>query len=165
MAIKFSPKQLFIGAFIIVFAIYFIIGFQPAEATIDYPVTATVEIPDIGLSSNVASLKLENNELHTPDFIVGSFQRKNKTLLIGHSSTIFQNLHKISENSKIFYNGKTYQVKSRTIIDKNFIDMTDLLFSADDSPETLVLMTCIGQKLNNNSSTHRLIIYAEQING
>lgn len=164
MAINFSPKQLFISVFIVVFAVYFIVGFQPVEAAIDYPISATLEIPTIGLSSGVTSLRLENNHLNTPETIVGSFQRNNKTLLIGHSSTIFQNLYQISIDDKISYNGKTYQVDKKLIMKKDFINMTKLLLGKENSPETLVLMTCAGRDLGNNDSTHRLIVFAEEIN-
>ena len=121
--------------------------------------SAELNIPSIGLVSDVTTLELENRELKTPDEIVGSFSRsKNKTLLIGHSSTVFQNLNQIRLNDEIFYNNNKYIVKKITIEEKAAVDMSELLMRADR--DTLIIMTCAGTNLGNGDATHRLLVTA-----
>ena len=145
--------------YVTAFLAYVIFGLQPAEAAQSYEVSAELNIPSIGLVSDVTTLELENRELKTPDEIVGSFSRsKNKTLLIGHSSTIFQNLNQIRLNDEIFYNNNKYIVKKITIAEKAAVDMSELLMRADQ--DTLVIMTCAGANLGNGDATHRLLVTA-----
>ena len=145
--------------YVTTFLAYVIFGLQPAEAAQSYEVSAELNIPSIGLISDVTTLELENRELKTPDEIVGSFSRsKNKTLLIGHSSTIFQNLNQIRLNDEIFYNNNKYIVKKITIAEKAAVDMSELLMRADQ--DTLTIMTCAGANLSNGDATHRLLVTA-----
>ena len=145
--------------YVTAFLAYVIFGLQPAEAAQSYEVSAELNIPSIGLISDVTTLELENRELKTPDEIVGSFSRsKNKTLLIGHSSTIFQNLNQIRLNDEIFYNNNKYIVKKITIAEKAAVDMSELLMRADQ--DTLTIMTCAGANLSNGDATHRLLVTA-----
>ncbi len=137
---------------------YIIYGLQPAGA-IDYIVSSTLSIPKIDLYSDVTSLELKNRELETPDYIVGSFSnRPNKTLLIGHSTTIFQRLNELDLFDSIKYDDSEYRVVKIDLMAKSNIIMSDLLKESDR--DTLVLMTCAGKLLDNHDATHRLIITA-----
>ncbi len=156
---RLDLRTVLVGLYAVVLVAFVIFGLQPAEAVQSYEVSAELAIPSIGLVSDVATLQLEDHELKTPDRIVGSYSKsKNKTLLIGHSSTIFQNLNKINLGDEISYNGKRYQVKKITISKKSEIDMSRLLASAEQ--DTLVIMTCAGNSLGNGDATHRLIVTA-----
>lgn len=144
--------------YLVAISVYVLLGLQPAEAH-NYEVTGLLEIPSINLTSDVTALKLDNHRLNTPDTIVGSFTEHNsKIFLIGHSSTVFKNLDEISYNDSIQYNGKTYSVKSKEILEKSQIDMNKLL--APSGQQTLVIMTCAGEKVGEKDATHRLIVTA-----
>ena len=134
---------------------YIIYGLQPAGA-IDYVVSSTLSIPKIDLYSDVTNLELNNRELKTPESIVGSFSNQpNKTLLIGHSTTVFQRLNELDLFDSIKYGDSDYKVVKISLIPKPKIIMRDLLKKADK--DTLVLMTCAGTLLDNHDATHRLI--------
>lgn len=151
-------RYLFVGLYVVLFVVYIIVGLQPAGA-VNYEVSANLNIPSIGLDTDVTSLTLEDNRLNTPDTIVGSYsQAKNKTLLIGHSTTIFENLRSIIIGEKIIYNDKSYEVAEYYVEAKNDISMTELLQT--ESRDTIVLMTCAGTLLDGGDATHRLIVVA-----
>lgn len=153
-------RKVFAILYSVIFAIYIIVGLQPAEAA-NYKVDAKLEIPSIGLDSDVTALKLEDHRLDTPDTIVGSYAgAKNKTLLIGHSTTVFSELNKMRVGDVVIYNGKTYRAISRVFRAKEEIKMTELL--KEEKNDTLVLMTCAGELLEGGDATHRLIITAEK---
>ena len=153
-------RYIFVGLYVLLFAIYIIVGLQPAEAA-HYDVSANLAIPSIGLDSDVTSLTLNDNRLDTPDTIVGSYsQAENKTLLIGHSTTIFENLKTIMMGDEIMYDGKTYDVVERYVAAKKDISMDELL--SEGSRDTIVLMTCAGTLLDGGDATHRLIVVAMQ---
>lgn len=153
-----SLKGVFAGLYVLAFVVYIIVGLQPAGAT-DYVKSAELLIPEIGLVSDVTTLELSDDGLATPDRIVGSYtQAKNKTLLIGHSTAIFQNLNQVKLGNEINYNDKNYKITSIDTIIKNEIDMSELLSAAEK--DTIVLMTCAGQLLDHGDATHRLIITA-----
>lgn len=152
-------KPILISAYFISFSLFLWIGLMPVEA-IDYNIVAELEIPAINLSSDVAELEMNNHNLRTPDYIVGGFSRsKNKTLLIGHSSTVFKDLFDIKINDKIIYNEAVFKVTNINILRKDDIDMNSILAGGDKN--TLILMTCAGKDLGYGDSTHRLIITAE----
>lgn len=154
-----DPKVVFIGFYLLVFALYIIYSVLPADATRLYDVTDKVTIPSIGLVSDVTQLSLEDGKLITPDTIVGSYTRSdNKTLLIGHSSTVFKDLDKLKVGAEIFYAHKYYVVQGIDYVAKSSVNMGRLL-SAEDT-DTLVVMTCAGEMLENGDATHRLIITA-----
>ena len=158
---RFDFRRLAVLLFKVCFAVYLIIGLTPAEAT-RHEVSAALEIPAIGLNSEVTSLSLENHQLNTPDKIVGSYSRaENKTLLIGHSSTVFSDLDKVTVGDIIVYNNSEYLVKDITVERKEDISMKKLLSRADT--DTLIIMTCAGTYLENSDATHRLLITAEII--
>ena len=150
-----------IGLYVVVFVTYLAFGLRPvAEAAQSYEISAELNIPSINLASDVTTLQLENRELKTPDSIVGSFSRaENKTLLIGHSSTVFQNLNRIAFGEEINYNDHIYTVQKIETLEKSEIDMSKLLARA--KKDTLVIMTCAGDDLGNGDATHRLIVTAE----
>ena len=151
-------KKIFAGLYALVFAAYLVIGLQPAEA-VQYEVAAELDIPSIGLVADVTQLSLGNDGVETPETIVGSYSRtKNKTLLIGHSSTVFENLKDVGLRDEIDYNGNTYHVVGIHKMAKSDINMNQLLKTEDK--DTLVIMTCAGQLLDGGDATHRLIVTA-----
>ncbi|MBR3228629.1 sortase [Candidatus Saccharibacteria bacterium] len=154
-----SFKYIAVVVYFVCFAAYIIIGLQPAEAAKSYAVSGRLNIPEIGLVSDVTTVELEDGTLPTPDTIVGSFTRAtNKTFLFGHQSTVFKDLDKIELEDTIIYNNKTYKVYKTETLPTNEIKMNKLLKS--EKTDTIVIMTCAGEDLGNKNSTHRLIIWA-----
>lgn len=153
-----DPRKIFVGLYVLAFTVYIIIGLQPAGAT-SYTVSSELNIPSIGLNTDVTELKLNHHQLDTPDNIVGSFtQFEHKTLLIGHSTSVFQNLHQVTLGSSITYDRQTYRITAIDIIPKSTISMSQLL--APTTKDTIVIMTCAGQLLGDGDATHRLIVTA-----
>lgn len=151
-------RNILIGLYFLALIIYLWVGFLPAGAY-NYEITAELNIPSIELVSDVTSLSLENHELKTPDYIVGSFSRaKNKTLLIGHASTVFKKLDEVQIGDEIVYDDTIYYIYSKEILEKSEVKMGKLLAKADK--ETLVVMTCAGEQVGETDATHRLILYA-----
>ena len=151
-------KSLFAGIYFLALAIYLFFGLQPAEAVQgDYD--ATLIIPSISLESPVTELQLVNHELKTPDTIVGSFSNhKNKTLLIGHSTTVFSALKDIQLEETINYKDSTYRVIKTETLEKKDVNMKQILSESED--DTLILMTCAGELLDDGDATHRFIVEA-----
>ena len=140
------------------FLVYLVIGFMPAGAA-NYEISTQLSIPSTGIYSDVTKLSLENHELKTPDTIVGSFSRStNKTLLIGHSTTVFKNLELAQIGDEITYNNTLYYIYNIYTIDKSEVDMKRILRKAEK--DTLVLMTCAGEPIGETDATKRLIIEA-----
>ena len=158
MVKNLNLRNIFISAYVLFFASYLVIGIQPAEAA-EYEISATLKIPSISLESDVTTLLLDNHRLATPESIVGSFSRNQTTLLIGHSSSVFQNLSQAQINDIIYYNGSAYLITTVETKPKNEINIDQLLLSDD---ATLILMTCAGEDLGNGDATHRLIITAKK---
>ena len=157
----FDTRKFFVGLYLLVFSVYLIIGLQPADAT-SYEVSAKLLIPQIGLDTVVTDLTLDEGQLNTPEMIVGSYsQAKNKTLLIGHSSTVFQDLDQIDLGDLINYDGSDYKVKKIDLMRKSQIDMSELLAPAEK--DTIVIMTCAGELFQNGDATHRLILTAVKL--
>ena len=154
-------RYVFVGLYVLFFAVYIIIGLQPAGAT-QYEIVGDLSIPGIGLRSGVTELTLHDGRLDTPDTIVGSYSRyDNKVLLIGHSTTVFEHLNEVQIGDEITYDNVTYHVVSRYEQVKQDISMRKLLNNEED--KTLVLMTCAGELLGNGDATHRLIVIAVKI--
>lgn len=159
---RFSSRDILIGlyaVFLLAYAAVFVsVGLQPAGAS-QPEIDTELSIPAIGLESGVTTLQLEDHHLNTPETIVGSFSRaENKTLLIGHSSTVFHDLDQLELGDGIVYDEDSYTVTNRAVVAREDISMNKLLKKADEA--TLVLMTCAGQDLGNGEATHRLIITA-----
>lgn len=152
-------KYVFIGLCAVAFLAYIIYGLQPAGAVQSYEINGNLSIPGIDLTADVADLHLTDGELKTPDTIVGSYSRsENKTLLIGHSTTVFQDLDQVKIGDVVSYNGKEYKVNRLQYIIKEAIDMSELLAAEDE--DTLVIMTCAGKLLDGGDATHRFIVTA-----
>ena len=157
---RLNIKTVLMGLYAVFFMAYIIVGLNPAEAAQSYEIFAELNIPSINLSSDVTALQLEKKKKKTPDTIVGSFSRaENKTLLIGHSSTVFQNLNKVKLGEEIDYDNHIYIAQKIETLEKSEIDMSKLLARANK--DTLIIMTCAGTDLGNGDATHRLIITAE----
>lgn len=155
---RLDPKWVFIGLYAVAFLAYIVIGLQPAEAA-EYDVDGVLDIPDIELRSNVTSLSLnKEGKLDTPDTIVGSYGDSHRTLLIGHSTTVFQDLDEVELNDEVYYNKEHYRVISRSYLRKSEVDMRKVM--TGEARDTIVIMTCAGELLDNNDSTHRLVITA-----
>lgn len=155
---RLDPRIVFVGLYVLAFLAYIIYGLQPVGAA-NYEVAAALEIPSIGLNADVTELELEDRKLPTPDTIVGSYtQTENKTLLIGHSTTVFQNLKSVKLDDVVNYNGKDYRVIEIDMMPKAKVNMGKILSKADR--DTIVIMTCAGTMLDGGDATHRLIITA-----
>lgn len=140
--------------------VYVVIALKPADAA-NYAIDGKLSIPEINLVSDVAKLSLANGILEAPDTIAGSYSvSANKTLIIGHSTTVFENLKELKLNDDIFYGAKRYKISNVDIKQKSSIHMSELLAGAEK--DTLVLMTCAGTLFDNGDATHRLIISATQ---
>ena len=155
---KLSPKTVFIGLYFLFFAVYLIVGLRPAEA-VQYEISSKLTIPSIGLVSGVTTLELRDGKLDTPDTIVGIFSNaENKTFLIGHSTTVFKELHKVKLNEILKYDDKSYRVTSIDMLEKAKISMSEILSSTEK--DTIIIMTCAGELLDGGDATHRLLIKA-----
>ncbi len=151
--------RVFVTAFfVIMLPIYLYIGFRPASS-LNYDGLPTLEIPEIRLSTPVSEIYLEGRELIAPDTIAGIYHANpHKLFIIGHSSTVFRNLHELEVETSFIYDDKTYRVISAVTLEKSAISMSELL--AETPKETIVIMTCAGEPLPNQDATHRLIITA-----
>lgn len=147
---------------------FIIIGLQPADTSAEVRASEVaqaeeyLEINSIGLSTPVIKIGLNRNTLNAPQYLVGAYHsHENKTLLIGHSSTIFGGLNQISLGDHIDYEDGTYIVTDLTTLEKSAINMSEIL--KDESEPTLILMTCAGEPLGGMDFSHRLIITAVKL--
>ena len=139
--------------------VYILIGLQPATATSGIASSQNLNIPSLQISSPVQQLTLEDNRLNTPDTIVGSYQQSpSTTLLIGHSSTVFQNLAQAQIGQSLQYGGETYLISGIATLAKSDISMRQVLKGR--SQPTLILMTCAGEPTGDQDYSHRLMITA-----
>lgn len=151
-------RKLFTILYICGLLAYLVVGFMPAKA-IEYEAATDIQIPIIDLASDVATIYLSDNKLDTPDTIVGRYApMRNKTLLFGHSSTVFRRLDNIRVGDKVIYDGAEYIVRKIETLAKDDIDMGILLRAAER--DTIVIMTCAGESLGGGDATHRLIVTA-----
>ena len=156
----FDFRRLFVILYALFFISYLVIGLQPMAEASNYEISDSIEIPSIHLYSEVTTLKLIDRKLNTPDDIVGSFsQNKNKTLLIGHVSTVFEHLNDVLVGDSIIYNSTTYTVTDTNTLPKTNIKMNELLASSEKP--TIVIMTCAGDFISQYDTTHRLIVTAQ----
>ena len=152
----FDVRSVITIIYCLAFATYILVGLQPAEA-VQHSVDGVLRIPSIELSVDVTALQLDGRELKTPDYIAGSYSGgRNKTLLIGHSTTAFKSLDDARIGDVVTYHDMAYKITEIEILPKVRISMSKLL-SGSDKP-TLVLMTCAGELLDNQDATHRLIV-------
>lgn len=161
MGKKFKRTRIIYAfCYAIFFAVYLIIGFQPAIADASsYKIDGRLEISSVNIDSDVTALTLTDNKLHTPDDIVGSYSKNpNKTILIGHSTTVFESLKDLKIAEIITYNDENYIVEAIETLEKSDISMKNLLKS--EQKKTIILMTCAGTLLSDGDATERLIIKA-----
>ena len=119
-------------------------------------------IPSIGLIARVRDIERTGNQLISPDTIAGAYQPTNhKTVIIGHSSTVFKDLKNVSSADTLTFDNKSYKITSREIIEKNSVDMGQII-SETDTP-TLILMTCYGEPLGGQDYSHRLVLTAKEV--
>ena len=153
--------------YLIAIPAYVIIGVQPSSTSVAETLAHESEnasgyliINSIGLSTPVADVYLRDRTLNTPEYIAGSFSNHdNKTLLIGHSTTVFKNLKDTKLGDIIDYNSGSYRITNIETRAKDKISMAQIL--AEEKRDTIVLMTCAGESLGGQDYTHRLIITAE----
>ena len=156
-----SFRKIFTFIYVIAFLGYLVGYFIPADGTA-YTMDGGLAIPSIDLVSGVTKLDLKDRKLNTPDSIVGSYNRyASKTLLVGHSTTIFKNLYQAKENDTVIYNNVKYKITNMEIFRKSDIDMNELL--APETTDTLVIMTCAGEPMDDRDATHRLIVTAKKV--
>lgn len=166
---KFSPlmwsqRQIKVST-IVFFAIalpaFIIGGLQPTPTAVAsvYP---ELIISELNLETPVEPIELtETNELIAPATIPGSFSTNDMTtLLIGHSSTIFESLNQLSIGAEITYAEQTYAISKIETVAKENINMRKLLEPDASGAEILVIMTCAGESLGGGDYTERLIITA-----
>lgn len=157
-----TVKVVFSAFFMIALPIYLYAGFQSTShvEAVSYPI---LEIPSINLSTPVEPLTLDNHELISPATIAGSYQRfENKLFIIGHASTVLQDLDQIQEGDFITYGDDTYQVFLTETIVKSDIDMSSVI--GNTPTPVMIIMTCAGTPLPGQDATHRLLVYASKIN-
>ena len=152
-------KVVFTLFFAVAMPVYLYLGFQPripADAA-SYP---RLSIAEIGLDTPVERLSLDGQQLNVPDMIAGSYSSEpNKTLIVGHSSTVFEKLNLLEVGQEITFDGQNYRIVYLETLAKENISMKKVL--AEASKNTIILMTCAGEPLPNQDATHRLIITAQ----
>ena len=158
---KFNIRKFLIISYSLFAMLYVVLGLQPADAA-EYSIDATLEIPAIGLATDVVSIELGANGLDTPELVAGSYLRaENKTLLIGHSTTVFQDLPGVVVGDQIYYDGGEFRVDKIEYLAKDAVNMARAL--AKSKENTLVLMTCAGELYDNGDASERLIITASAV--
>lgn len=144
--------------YVVALVIYLAVGLAPARA-VDYEVATDMQIPAIGLVSDVTTIRRNGNQLDTPDTIVGRYApMRHKTFLFGHASTVFAKLDELAIGDEIIYDDTRYVVREMIVLAKEEIDMGEVLAEAE--VETIVVMTCAGEDLGGGDATHRLIVTA-----
>ena len=145
--------------FTVALPVYIYLGFQPnipADAA-SYP---RLSIAAINLETPVEKLALEGRKLNVPDMIAGSYSSEpKKTLIVGHSSTVFEDLDQLEVGQELVYDDQRYSISGIEVLAKDDISMVEIL--SETAEDTIVLMTCAGESLPNQDATHRLIITAE----
>lgn len=154
--------KLFVSAFFaIMLPIYIFIGLQPTP-TANASSLPKLIISSINLNTPVETVELENRKLVAPATIAGVYHSaKNKIFIIGHSSTVFQNLNQVQTGEFFLYNDKFYQVQKTEQLAKADISMLEILQEEDQ--ETIIIMTCAGTPLPNQDATHRFILTATRV--
>ena len=147
---------------------FIIIGLQPSDTSAEVRASESASaeehlvISKIGLDTPVARVGLVRNTLNAPQYIAGAYHsHDNKILLIGHSATVFGNLHELELGDRIDYEGATYAIVDSETLEKDKISMAYIL--KDESEPTVILMTCAGEPLSGMDFTHRLILTAKKI--
>ena len=151
-------RNAFVAVYFALFAVYLIIGFQPTDAA-RYSIVTSFSAPEIGISTQVADLSISDGKLDTPSTIAGRYSTsENKVLIIGHSTTVFQDLFETKIGDVLIYDGNSYTVNKIEIREKSTIKMNEVL-DAEEVP-TIVVMTCAGELYDNGDASHRYMITA-----
>lgn len=151
-------KVFLAGFFLIMIPVFFYLGCQTTNYTeaLSYD---TLTIDGINLDTPVAPLQLEDHQLIAPAKIAGSYsQNPNRTLIIGHSSSVFRQLSDINLGTTLTYANQTYTVTQIETLPKAEISMQSIL--ATSETKTIIIMTCAGEPLPHQDATHRLIVTA-----
>lgn len=157
-SLQLRCMQTFLVLFAVIFtSMFIIVGYQPAPTdAINYP---ELNIAAIQLDTTVAPIEPVDRRLDAPATIAGAYsQNNNKTLIIGHSTTVFQDLHKLAIGNTIMYGNRKYTVTKIETLPKSEVNMQSVL--ASTKRETIVIMTCAGELLENQDATHRLLVTA-----
>ena len=159
---SFCLRSAFIGLYVFSFLVFLVIGFMPAEANAHDDDYGELVIPSIDFASEVVTAEKDEGELKVPYDMVGRYSRyKNKTLLVGHSSTVFGDLVNVRIGDKIAYDDNIYAVSNVELVEKDLIEMRKILKA--EVVDTLIIMTCAGQDLGGGDSTHRLLVTAIEV--
>lgn len=158
---KSSIFGVFGALYLCFFLVFTFLAFQPK--TVEANTNLILEIPKISLTSPIRALEItDENTLISPERIAGVYHaNQNHDFIIGHSSTIFQNLDKLKVGDTFRFGDQIYQIKTRKIQLKSDVDMAKLL--TKKSAPTITLMTCHGEKISGHDYTERLILTAELI--
>ena len=139
--------------------VYIYIGLQPIRVEAQQN---RLTIPSIELTTPVEDLERLGNTLIAPEVVAGAYQENpGKTLIIGHSSTVFKRLVEIEVGESLEYDGSLYRVSGRQILPKSEVQMDELVRA--DGKAGLVLMTCAGEHFSGDDYSHRLIIVAQSL--
>lgn len=150
----------FMAAYLFTLGFYLYHGFQPYQVGASAP--ERLFIPSIGLSTPVDDIAKIGPALEVPEVIAGAYsENTHKTLLVGHSNTVFTRLKELQTGASLTFDRQNYLVTSVTVKAKSEIDMSEIL--APTPEPTLILMTCTGQHLSGHDYSHRLIITAQKV--
>lgn len=150
-----------VAFFLIFLPLYIFVGME-AASSVDYARFPTLAIPEIDLETPVVTLELQDRQLIAPATVAGSYsQNPNKTLIIGHASTVFQHLNQLNQTDRLRYDNREYQIQTIETFEKTDVNMRQVLAPANT--DTIIIMTCAGQPLPNQDATHRLIVTATLI--
>ena len=163
---RFSIHLISIGICLFVLTLSFgwleQVSYRIAYAAESASATTTLDIPAIHLSTPIITSTLQNHTPTVPSYIASAYSHyPSKTLLLGHSATVFQDLPEVKLGDIIYYNNSTYFVSSKTIKPKSTISMAELLAPA--KTDTIIIMTCSGMHLEDQDYADRLIITASKI--
>ena len=150
-------RAIFLALYALLLGTYLYHGFQP------YPVDASADIrlhiPEIHLSAPVNDVSKVDARIEVPEVIAGAYsENPYKTLLVGHSNTVFSRLGDLNIGDEITFDSQAYRITRIITEEKSQIDMSDILAPA--STPTIILMTCTGAHIRGHDYTHRLIITA-----
>lgn len=155
-----AARSFFVTLLLVLAPFYFFSCIQPASSieAASYP---ELVIPSISLTTPVIPLEMTERQLIAPAEVAGSYsQAEHKQFIIGHSSTVFENLHNINLNDSFFYQNHEYVITSIDTVRKSDVDMDAIL--APSNIDTIIIMTCAGAPLPDQDATHRLIVTAER---
>ena len=116
----------------------------------------TLQIPSIGLTTQMEKIVRQGTSLPVPDNNPGYYSANNYNLfIVGHNHTIFKRLNEKPKAIIIWQNGeqKTYNLVAYENKPKEQISMERLL-----DFHGIVIMTCSGEYID-GGFTHRLLLY------